>query len=167
MVRSLAGQIEMYLKELLLRQDYIELQRSELAEIFSCVPSQINYVLDTRFTPLQGYVVESRRGGGGYLKIIKLSWDDLQGMQESGQGQLAGIPEDISQNEAQGIIKRLFEEDLITQREYQLLRMMISRDVLMGNTKQQDAQRARLIRGALTALCRMDVQDPPSDQSRY
>ena len=64
MVRSLAGQIEEYLKELLEAQDFVELQRSQLAEIFRCVPSQINYVLSTRFTPTQGYIVESRRGGG-------------------------------------------------------------------------------------------------------
>ena len=62
MVRSLAGQIEQYLKELLLSQSFVELQRSELADIFSCVPSQINYVLSTRFTPSQGYIVESRWG---------------------------------------------------------------------------------------------------------
>ncbi|MDR3207273.1 MAG: CtsR family transcriptional regulator [Oscillospiraceae bacterium] len=50
-----------------------ELQRGELAEQFSCVPSQINYVLTTRFTPEHGYIVESRRGGGGYIRITRVT----------------------------------------------------------------------------------------------
>lgn len=154
MAQSIAGQIEAYLKKLLMVQDYIELQRSELAEIFSCVPSQINYVLGTRFTPAQGYIVESRRGGGGYLKIVKLSWDDLSDCAA------ARLPETqqeaLSQNEAEGILRRLLEEDWLTQREFQLLRMMLSREVLLGSAQAQDVQRTRLLQAALTALCRMD-----------
>ena len=52
--------------------DAVEMQRSLLAERFSCVPSQINYVISTRFTPEHGYVVESRRGGGGYIRITRI-----------------------------------------------------------------------------------------------
>lgn len=52
-----------------------ELQRSDLAERFSCVPSQINYVISTRFSPEHGYVVESRRGGGGYIRITRVRTD--------------------------------------------------------------------------------------------
>ena len=51
---------------------FAELQRGTLAEMFSCVPSQINYVLTTRFSPEHGYVVESRRGGGGYIRISRV-----------------------------------------------------------------------------------------------
>ncbi|NBK77091.1 CtsR family transcriptional regulator [bacterium D16-76] len=49
-----------------------EIQRNELASFLGCVPSQINYVLTSRFTPEQGYLVESRRGGGGYIRITRL-----------------------------------------------------------------------------------------------
>ena len=49
-----------------------ELQRSVLADRFGCVPSQINYVISTRFSPEHGYVVESRRGGGGYIRITRV-----------------------------------------------------------------------------------------------
>lgn len=52
-----------------------EMQRSDLAERFSCVPSQINYVISTRFSPERGYVVESRRGGGGYIRITRVRTD--------------------------------------------------------------------------------------------
>ena len=51
---------------------FAELRRSTLAEMFSCVPSQINYVISTRFSPERGYVVESRRGGGGYIRISRV-----------------------------------------------------------------------------------------------
>ena len=51
---------------------FAELQRGALAEMFSCVPSQINYVLSTRFSPEHGYVVESRRGGGGYIRVSRV-----------------------------------------------------------------------------------------------
>ena len=53
----------------------VEIQRRELAERFRCAPSQITYVLSTRFTPARGYIVESRRGGGGHIRIWKLGLD--------------------------------------------------------------------------------------------
>lgn len=53
----------------------LELQRSDLAQRFNCVPSQINYVMSTRFSPEQGYIVESRRGGGGYIRITRVRVD--------------------------------------------------------------------------------------------
>lgn len=52
-----------------------EIQRNELAQTLGCVPSQINYVISSRFTPEQGYIVESRRGGGGYIKITRVQLD--------------------------------------------------------------------------------------------
>ena len=51
---------------------YAEMQRAELAQRFNCVPSQINYVISTRFSPEHGYIVESRRGGSGYIRITKV-----------------------------------------------------------------------------------------------
>lgn len=53
----------------------LELQRSDLAQRFNCVPSQINYVMSTRFSPERGYIVESRRGGGGYIRISRVQVD--------------------------------------------------------------------------------------------
>ncbi len=62
-------------EELERRKGTVQLSRSELAEHFNCVPSQINYVLTTRFTPEHGYTVDSRRGGGGYIRITRVSMD--------------------------------------------------------------------------------------------
>jgi len=71
MRKSLADRIEQYIKVLIARSEdkQIEIQRAELAETFCCVPSQVTYVLTTRFTEKAGYLTESRRGGGGYVRI--------------------------------------------------------------------------------------------------
>ena len=68
----LSDTIESFIKELLgaSEDDGVELKRNELAEYFQCAPSQINYVLSTRFTPDHGYMIESRRGGGGCIRIV-------------------------------------------------------------------------------------------------
>lgn len=71
-----SDRIEAFITELLkesMENDWLELKRNELASIFDCVPSQINYVISTRFNPQRGFVVESRRGGGGYLRIRRIA----------------------------------------------------------------------------------------------
>ena len=75
---GISDKIEAFIMELLKEEenDWIELKRNELATVFNCVPSQINYVISTRFNANHGYVVESRRGGGGYLKIRRLNVND-------------------------------------------------------------------------------------------
>ena len=65
--------IEQFIYELLQKEEAVEIKRNNLAEKFKCVPSQINYVLQTRFTPERGYIVESRRGGGGCIKIRRIT----------------------------------------------------------------------------------------------
>lgn len=73
----LSDMIEEFIKELWGNEDtQVELKRNELAEYFQCAPSQINYVLSTRFSPDHGYAVESFRGGGGFIRIIRLNEDD-------------------------------------------------------------------------------------------
>ena len=72
---SLSNQIARMLMEMLEGDGTTEIQRNELAQTLGCVPSQINYVISSRFTPEQGYIVESRRGGGGYIKITKVKLD--------------------------------------------------------------------------------------------
>ena len=69
----MSDMIEEFIKELFDDDDYIEIQRNDLAEHFNCVPSQINYVISTRFKPSQGYYVESKRGGGGHISIRKIN----------------------------------------------------------------------------------------------
>ena len=72
---NLVDMIEKYLREEVDKSgnDILEIKRSDLAELFSCVPSQINYVISTRFAPEMGFYVETRRGGGGYIRIKKIN----------------------------------------------------------------------------------------------
>ena len=73
---KISDSIESFIRELLEAQSSVELKRNELATYFNCVPSQINYVIQTRFTTERGYMVESRRGGGGYVKITRVQLSD-------------------------------------------------------------------------------------------
>ena len=94
-----------------------ELQRKSLADRFSCVPSQINYVIETRFTPEHGYLVESQRGGGGFIRIIRLLDDKQRTLLEAARG----IGGRLSQNDAARLTRALVSAELLTQREGQLL----------------------------------------------
>ncbi len=73
-MRNISDIIEGYLKQVLELggEGHIEIKRSEIADKFQCVPSQINYVINTRFTAERGYLVESKRGGGGYIRILRV-----------------------------------------------------------------------------------------------
>ncbi|MGB8953848.1 MAG: CtsR family transcriptional regulator, partial [Tumebacillaceae bacterium] len=77
MAGNISDIIEQHLKQILTKSNegMVEIKRSELADTFNCVPSQINYVISTRFTVEKGYVVESKRGGGGYIRITKVGLD--------------------------------------------------------------------------------------------
>ncbi len=72
---GISDMIADFINELLAEDSTAEVQRSELANRFNCVPSQINYVISTRFSPERGYAVESRRGGGGYIRIRRVEAD--------------------------------------------------------------------------------------------
>ncbi len=72
---SLSNDITRILLDMIENEGRAEIQRNELAQSLGCVPSQINYVISSRFTPEQGYIVESRRGGGGYIKITRINLD--------------------------------------------------------------------------------------------
>lgn len=122
----LANNIENYIKRLLDASPSatILLQRKELAELFQCVPSQINYVLDTRFTPERGYLVESRRGGGGFLRIrrLDLNREKVAQLLEL----LAGlVGEGVCTQEALDIVDRLAEARLLTRRERMLMKAVL------------------------------------------
>ena len=70
---SITDKIELFINELMNNSNSIQIKRNELANLFNCAPSQINYVISTRFKPSQGYYVESKRGGGGNIKIRKIN----------------------------------------------------------------------------------------------
>jgi transcriptional regulator CtsR len=94
-----------------------ELQRNELAQRFNCVPSQINYVVSTRFSPEHGYIVESRRGGGGYIRISRVPYDsDALGMHA-----VNSIGESVSASTARAILSNLLEAGILQERDLRLV----------------------------------------------
>lgn len=99
----------------------VELKRSDIADEISCAPSQISYVLSTRFTQDKGFVVESRRGLGGFIRIGRVPLQDL-----IYQDILAKIDEDITLDEVNNIIHYLFKRELIQKREAALLLQTLS-----------------------------------------
>lgn len=113
--------IERFIKELISETENgtIEIQRNELAQQFECAPSQINYVLTTRFTPYMGYYIESRRGGGGYIKIIKVGIDKNKDLNRI---IIDTIGESITKNKAYSIIESLVEEEVIEEREGSIIK---------------------------------------------
>jgi transcriptional regulator ctsR len=125
--KNTSDSIEAYIKDLLAQAGMAELKRSELADVFQVVPSQINYVIKTRFTESRGYIVESKRGGGGYIRIGKVQFSDHHQML---QDLVANIGERISQQVFNDILEMLCEEELLTKRETQLLFAMTSDEVL-------------------------------------
>jgi transcriptional regulator CtsR len=86
-----------------------ELQRNELAQRFNCVPSQINYVVSTRFSPERGYIVESRRGGGGYIRISRVPYDS----NTLGMHAVNSIGERVSASTARAILNNLLEAHIL------------------------------------------------------
>ncbi len=126
-MRLLSDSIEEFIKALLMDDDdtprEIELRRNELAAHFGCAPSQINYVLATRFTPDHGYVIESRRGGGGYIRIVRLA---PAGKQEYLQTLYSRIGTSLPIVEATHIIEHLKTEKMITDDEADLMRAALT-----------------------------------------
>lgn len=106
-----------FISELLRTEGAVELQRNLLADRFNCVPSQINYVISTRFTPEHGYVVESRRGGGGYIRITRLASPREVAMMHV----VNSIGEGITDRGAAICLKNLSDAGLISPAEQQLI----------------------------------------------
>lgn len=150
-MRNVSDIIEHYLKSILdqSEEDLVEIKRSELAEHFQCVPSQINYVISTRFTVEKGYIVESKRGGGGFIRIIKVRAHNKAEMYEQ---MLSIMGKKVSQSSAEGIISRLYEEGAITKREAQLLLSAIDRSALNIQLPYRDEIRANILRSMISTM---------------
>jgi transcriptional regulator CtsR len=142
--------IESYLKSILEQQRQVEIRRSEIADRFKCVPSQINYVIKTRFTPQRGYVVESKRGGGGYIRIVKAQ---LRPDPSSIAALRANIPDQLQERDARIMTQQLFDADVIQRETGNAMLAAMSHNELQLDDKQlEDVIRARLFRAFLDSL---------------
>lgn len=148
-MRNISDIIEKYIKEILNSSDNIRLKRSELAEKFQCVPSQINYVLKTRFSIERGYVVESKRGGGGYIQVVKVQpVTDADLIDEM----INLIGYRLTENMADSIIIHLLEEEVINEREARLMLSAIDHSVLDVDIPVRDVMRANILKAMLQSL---------------
>ncbi len=150
---NLADYIESYLKGLLesAREGVIELQRRELAQRFRCVPSQITYVLSTRFTHDRGYIVETRRGGGGYIRILKLSFVRDRDVASLVQ---AEIGDNISAGRADALLARLEDEGLLDETDRAFVKVVLEREAVRVHPNYRGIVRASLLKAMVMALLR-------------
>ncbi len=138
--------IEEFIKELFEEgNEAIEIQRNELAEQFNCVPSQINYVISTRFKPSQGYYVESRRGGGGHITIKKVNNTKSEYIMHI----INNIENEITAGEVEILISDFLTYKIITKQEAKLLKVATSDNVLALPKGIRDKVRARILKNML------------------
>lgn len=148
--KSISDIIEEYLKEILGESSQIEIRRSELANHFDVVPSQINYVIKTRFTIQHGYLVRSKRGGGGYIRIERVNLLDNVDVLNS---LIQTIGDSISERDAYDIIRTLYDEKVLTRREGDLMLVALSKQTLNVNDCNVEARlRARILVSMLNRL---------------
>ena len=140
--------IEEFIKELLDDDDYIEIQRNDLAQHFNCVPSQINYVISTRFKPSQGYYVESKRGGGGHITIKRINTTKSNALMHI----ISSIGDKITAQEVDIFIRNLLSKDYINKKEAKLLKVATSDNVLTISNEIRDMVRANIFKNMLINL---------------
>lgn len=148
--KSISDIIEGYLKSILGDDEKVEIRRSEIADHFDVVPSQINYVIKTRFTLQNGYLVQSKRGGGGYIRIERVNLiDDVDVLNML----INSIGSSITEREATKIIQTLYDEEVITRREGDLMLVALSKHALaLSDSKVANQLRARILVSLLNRL---------------
>ena len=159
----LSDTIETFIKAMIQEdQPESELKRNELAEYFHCAPSQINYVLATRVTPDHGYVTSSQRGGGGYIRIVRVrqsSVDHLSYLLNE------RIGESINAQAAQVLCSQLAERQVVSLTQAQLMAAAVSPQALAGPLPEavKDAQRAKILKCMLLAVARQRATQAETD----
>ena len=152
----LRDSIESFIKTLLTQEEpEVELKRNELAEYFGCAPSQINYVLATRFSPDHGYIIESRRGGGGYIRIVRVVQPGAQRLMYLTNER---IGEAISEAEAVRLIHQLVEQGLVSAGEGEIMRAAVSAQAMAIPIpdSMKAALRARTLKTMLMTIARQN-----------
>lgn len=148
--QNISDVIERYLKTILADSEHVEIRRSEIANLFDVVPSQINYVIKTRFTIQNGYMVESKRGGGGYIRIEKVNLlDDVSVLNSL----IKVIGNSISERDAISIIQTLYDEGVVSRREADLMVVAIEKSTYSISDRQlENALRANILISLLNRL---------------
>lgn len=124
------------------------IQRNELADKFNCAPSQINYVLTTRFTSEKGYMIESRRGGGGYIIIKRMEYTNKEKQLEAIN---KAIGYSLTYSSALLLLEHLYETKLITKRELEIVKISIN-DRTLSNAEDKNKLRAEILKGIIMVI---------------
>ncbi len=141
--------IEEFIKEMFVNdEEFIEIRRNDLAQQFNCVPSQINYVIATRFKPSQGYYVESKRGGGGHIKIKKVNITKSNYLMHA----ISSIENKITSQEVDIFISNFLSGGIISEIEAKLLKVATSDNVLIIPQQYKDSLRANIFKNMLINL---------------
>lgn len=147
---SISDIIEKFIKELMENSDTVQIQRNELANLFNCAPSQINYVLTTRFSREKGYEVQSKKGGGGYVKIdkiAKLDKDEILHILDK------KIDKEITYLQSKKLVKWLIEINLINNRESKIILSAIDDKSLGAPIRGlNDILRAKILKNIIEEL---------------
>ena len=127
----------------------LELQRNEMATRLGCVPSQISYVITSRFTPEKGYIIESRRGGGGCIKIVRKQMQSDEYLMHF----FYAIGNAISEREAFACLNNLLGNELISRRSYDIISAAVSNSALSDlSVEARDIVRAKIFKHTILAL---------------
>ena len=146
---NISDVIEAFILDNMGDDDKIDISRNELASFFSCAPSQINYVLQTRFTLDRGFIKESRRGGGGFIRITKVSLDNDESVASA---VISSIGEEISFKRAEQILSRLNQEEIISAKELGLIKSMINDEAIKVPFAIKDKMRAQSLKACVLYL---------------
>lgn len=141
--------IEQFILKTMGDDESVDISRNELATFFSCAPSQINYVLETRFTVDKGFVKESRRGGGGYIKISKINLDNDEYVSNL---ILESVGDELSQKRFSQILEKLRNEKIISDKEKEIIFSALSDLSLAMPFTIKDNIRAKAFKNVLTTL---------------
>ena len=152
----LSDSIESFIKTLMTQEEpEVELKRNELAEYFGCAPSQLNYVLANRFSPDHGYIIEYRRGGGGYIRIVRVVQTGAQRLMYLTNERIGDA---ISEAEAVRLIHQLVEQGLISLAEGEIMRAAVSAQAMSVPIPDalKAALRARTLKTMLMTVARQN-----------
>ena len=148
MNKSISDVIEQFIMTSLDDDDFIELSRNDLAKFFSCVPSQINYVLNTRFTVNRGFVVESQRGGSGYIKVVRVQDNDDNFLKNS----LNLCKNPMSSIESLQLINHIKDKKLITDDEAEIIKNATSIKALNNPLNMDNVIRSNILSQVIIGL---------------
>lgn len=160
---TISDLIEEFLLNTLGDDDSLNISRNELASYFSVAPSQINYVLSTRFTPSRGYSIESRRGGGGFITVVRLTDSPSDVL-----SQIIARPinQGYSFNSACSIIDRLVRDGVFSGSEAELIKAALSDKALVSPMMmQKDILRASILKSVASAALKRRNYDKKTDSS--